>query len=138
MCDECKEKTKDRKALKLHRAPEVLLIMLKRTMYPSTEKDDRHITFPLEARPPALLYLLVNTWMHRGRYPLCIDRRRPGSWRFGMCYLNGTVTAMGSPQSCFGFACCSWHAFILGMYHHCLWLSWMALSAGAGPCPLPL
>ena len=51
MCDECKEKTKDRKALKLHRVPEVLLIMLKRTMYPSTEKDDRHITFPLEARP---------------------------------------------------------------------------------------
>ena len=59
MCDECKEKTKDRKALKLHRAPEVLLIMLKRTMYPSTEKDDRHITFPLEARPPALLHLLT-------------------------------------------------------------------------------
>ena len=54
MCDECKEKTKDRKALKLHRAPEVLLIMLKRTMYPSTEKDDRHITFPLEARPSTL------------------------------------------------------------------------------------
>ena len=51
MCDECKEKTKDQKALKLHRVPEVLLIMLKRTMYPSTEKDDRHITFPLEARP---------------------------------------------------------------------------------------
>ena len=51
MCDDCKEKTKDRKALKLHRVPEVLLIMLKRTMYPSTEKDDRHITFPLEARP---------------------------------------------------------------------------------------
>ena len=51
MCDDCKEKTKDRKALKLHRLPEVLLIMLKRTMYPSTEKDDRHITFPLEARP---------------------------------------------------------------------------------------
>ena len=56
MCDECKEKTKDRKALKLHRAPEVLLIMLKRTMYPSTEKDDRHITFPLAARPPARLH----------------------------------------------------------------------------------
>ena len=51
MCDDCKEKTKDRKALKLHRVPEVLLIMLKRTMYPSTEKDDRHITFPLEAEP---------------------------------------------------------------------------------------
>ena len=57
MCDECKEKTKDRKALKLHRMPEVLLIMLKRTMYPSTEKDDRHITFPLEACPSALLLL---------------------------------------------------------------------------------
>lgn len=51
MCDDCKEKTKDKKALKLHRLPEVLLIMLKRTMYPSTDKDDRHITFPLEVKP---------------------------------------------------------------------------------------
>ena len=63
MCDECKEKTKDRKALKLHRAPEVLLIMLKRTMYPSTEKDDRHITFPLEARPLSPAAYLV--FIHR-------------------------------------------------------------------------
>lgn len=57
MCDDCKEKTKDKKALKLHRVPEVLLIMLKRTMYPSTEKDDRHITFPLEASPCSQLPL---------------------------------------------------------------------------------
>ena len=59
MCDDCKEKTKDRKALKLHRLPEVLLIMLKRTMYPSTEKDDRHITFPLEASSPSDLQKLT-------------------------------------------------------------------------------
>lgn len=59
MCDDCKEKTKDRKALKLHRLPEVLLIMLKRTMYPSTEKDDRHITFPLEASSPSDLQNLT-------------------------------------------------------------------------------
>ena len=66
MCDECKEKTKDRKALKLHRAPEVLLIMLKRTMYPSTEKDDRHITVPLAARPPARV-------PRRGLYRCSVD-----------------------------------------------------------------
>ena len=70
MCDECKEKTKDRKALKLHRLPEVLLIMLKRTMYPSTEKDDRHITFPLEACPAALLPHPAHTQTHSGQDPL--------------------------------------------------------------------
>ena len=70
MCDECKEKTKDRKALKLLRPPEVLLIMLKRTMYPSTEKDDRHITFPLEACPAALLPHPAHTQTHSGQDPL--------------------------------------------------------------------
>ena len=72
MCDECKEKTKDRKALKLHRLPEVLLIMLKRTMYPSTEKDDRHITFPLEAHPSTLSPAKPSghTQTHSWQFPL--------------------------------------------------------------------
>ncbi len=77
MCDDCKEKTKDKKALKLHRLPEVLLIMLKRTMYPSTEKDDRHITFPLEAS----IWLL---YLHNLRAH-CLFRL-PLYWNLGVFY----------------------------------------------------
>ena len=95
MCDECKEKTKDRKALKLHRAPEVLLIMLKRTMYPSTEKDDRHITFPLEARPlsPAAIPCSSTDAEHPSFAAPMIGR----VWRSGVCCWRGLPQPRPAP-----------------------------------------
>lgn len=103
MCDECKEKTKDRKALKLHRAPEVLLIMLKRTMYPSTEKDDRHITFPLEARP--LSPSAIPSSSTDAEHPSCTnDRESVALWSV---LLEGAATATASPRIRYSAACCS-------------------------------
>jgi ubiquitin C-terminal hydrolase len=101
MCDDCKEKTKDRKALKLHRLPEVLLIMLKRTMYPSTEKDDRHITFPLEASSPSDLQNLTHCKLHPPQYWQNASLQQCAWWQHISASL---VSCLTLPQGLFAIA----------------------------------